>query len=527
MMRRFHPAMWAPVVLVLALGFGLLLSTPALVAADVEEDVEELLDRVDELELKTAKDKISFFGDFRVKYDWLKWQIPAYQQLVGLDFSNPSFPQGIPVAMPVPAQEIENNEAWSARLRIKLDAKISDEVHFTGRLNMNRAFGGSSVPIFNGFPNTVLNDFNSTAIPTDDNLRVERAAFTWSPEGFPLFLTAGRQAATGGPPSELREDRVRQGTPGALMIDAQIDGFMLGFRLREIGLPDEAIFRFCYGTGFEAGFGSGGAVANTRVNVFVMNASDPNPQNWNLMTIPMTIGDLEDSKVMGGCGETPLPFMPGKSLLSFGYFRMQNMTDIPSGWTRSFPNGMSTQPQFVTATTNLGDMDLYGLCFQNTLDLDGYELDYFGSWAANKSHPDAGTASLYGFGPLLGSDTEENTGMSYYVGARGDVPPTGGKIGVEFNHGDENWFSYTPAADDINQKLAVRGDVFEVYYIQPLTEGLNWRVGYQGYKYTHAFSGWHIAPQPLENYALDQQPLLPYAFPDEIQSLYSVLDLDF
>ncbi|NNE42871.1 MAG: DUF3373 family protein, partial [Gemmatimonadetes bacterium] len=115
----------------------------------------------------------------------------------------------------------------------------------------------------------------------------------------------------------------------------------------------------------------------------------------------------------------------------------------------------------------------------------------------------------------------------YYVGARGDVPPTGGKLGVEFNHGDENWFSYTPAADDINQKLATRGDVFEIYYIQPLTEGLHWRVGWQGYSYTHAFSGWHISPQPIENYDLGQQPLLPYAFPDEIQSAYSVLDLTF
>ncbi|NNE45018.1 MAG: DUF3373 family protein, partial [Gemmatimonadetes bacterium] len=398
-MKRLHSRAPSTATWFLVMACSLLLLAPAVATADVEEDVEELLERVDELELKTAKSKISVFGDFRVKYDWLKWKIPAYQQMVGLDFSNPGVPQGIPVAMPVPAQELENNEAWSARLRLKLDAKVSDDVHFTGRLNMNRAFGGSSVPIFNGFPNTVLNDFNSVAVPTDDDLRVERAAFTWSPDYVPLFLTAGRQAATGGPPRNFREDRVRQGTPGAMMIDAQIDGFMLGLRLAElgIGMPDDSSLRLCYGTGFEAGFGSGGAVASTRVNVFVMNASDPDPNNWALMTIPMEVGQLEDSKVIGGCGETSLPFMPGKSLLTFGFFRMQSMTDIPSGWTRAFPNGLVTQPQFVTATTNLGDMDLYGACFQNTVDLDGYELDYFASWAANKSHPEAGTASLYGF----------------------------------------------------------------------------------------------------------------------------------
>ena len=79
-----------------------LLVVPATAGADVEEDVEELMDRVDELELQTSKDRVSIFGDFRVKYDWLKWKIPAYQQMVGLDFSDTNFPMGIPVAMPVP-----------------------------------------------------------------------------------------------------------------------------------------------------------------------------------------------------------------------------------------------------------------------------------------------------------------------------------------------------------------------------------------------------------------------------------------
>jgi len=51
----------------LAVVIGLML--PATLFADVEEDVEELMDHVDELELKTINDRISFFGDFRVRYD--------------------------------------------------------------------------------------------------------------------------------------------------------------------------------------------------------------------------------------------------------------------------------------------------------------------------------------------------------------------------------------------------------------------------------------------------------------------------
>lgn len=85
---------------------------PATVSADVEDDVEELIERVDDLELKTSKNKISFFGDFRVRYDYMKWHIPAYNQFMGMNFTDPMNP--VPVYMPVAAQDLENSEAWSA-----------------------------------------------------------------------------------------------------------------------------------------------------------------------------------------------------------------------------------------------------------------------------------------------------------------------------------------------------------------------------------------------------------------------------
>ena len=493
------------------------LSLPAM--ADTEDDIDEIMDRLDALELSTAKNKVSFFGDFRVRYDYTKWHVGDYSQFMGMDFSDPMNP--VPVYMPVPSQDLENTEAYSARLRLKMDARIGESLHFTGRLNMHRGFGASNIPLFNGFPNTVLTAYNSTAVPTDNLLRVERAAFTWDPDFVPLFLTAGRQAATGGPPRELREGLVRQGTPGALMIDAEIDGFMLG-----VHLPNESVARICYGTGFEAGFGPGGSTGQTVVTTYVPDVTDPS--NPRLVAMPNFIGGLKDSKVLGGCAETSIPPIPGTTMLSAGYFRMMNMTDIPYGRTRSFPNPFNTDEQTVTATANLGDMDLYGLCFQHNLDLQGYELDWFVSVAGNTSHPDAGTASAYGFGSLLGNSMESQSGNAYFVGVRGDIPPTRGKLGFEYNHGSKNWFSYIPAADDINSKLATRGSVFEGYYIQPLDlAGLNLRVGYQYYDYDYAFSGWHISPAPIDYFKLDENPSSPYPYPDEIQNLYVVLDLNF
>ena len=498
MKAGFKSLVWLTVLMLMSIGiFGV-------AAADVEEDIEDLNDRIDALELKTAKNKVSFFGDFRVKYDYLKYEYPEYYQYMGGDPMDPaSYAQ-------MPASELSNDEAWSARLRLKIDARPTRELHFTGRLNMHTAYGGSRVPIFNGFPNTVAFGANSTSYPSDNTLRVERAAFTYDPDEMPLFFTFGRQASTNGPPRELREDRVRQGTPGALMIDAEIDGVMLGIHLDELGLPEGSNWRFCYGTGFESGFGSGGNVAQAMVNT---------PGG------PMAISGLNDTKVAGFCFETNIPAIPGKTLFSGGYFRLIDLTDIATGYTRNFPDGTNSDPQLVTSTRNLGDMDLYGACFQH----EHKGFSWFGSVAFNKSHPDVGAASMYGFGSLLGNPSESESGMAYYVGSQIPISAINAKVGIEYNHGDATWFSFTHAADDYSMsKLATRGSVIEAYYIQQIEKKFNFRAGIQIYTYDYAFSGWHIAPGPIEQmFDLANTPSLAYAFPDKATNIYAILDMDF
>jgi hypothetical protein len=482
---------------------------PAVFAQDeipeeLQDELDDLNDRLDALEIKTAKDKVSFFGDFRVMYNYLKYDYADYYQYTGGD---PMDPMNY---APVEAFSLTNGEAWSARLRLKLDAKPTDEIHFTGRLVMHHLYGGGDVQIFNGFPNTVANGFNTTAFPGDNIIRVERAAFTYSPNEIPLFFTLGRQAATGGPPRELREDRVRQATPGALMIDAEIDGIMLGFKMDELlKMPADSKLRLCYGTGYESSFGAGGRVKQTMVNT---------PAG------PTLISGLKDSKVAGGCLDTSIPPIPGNTLLMVGYFRMLNMTDIATGYTRSFPDPMNSDPQLLTATRNLGDMDLYGLCFQHEIN----DWAWFASVAGNTSRPTSGAMSAYGFGGLLGDTEESQSGYSVYIGGRAPIEPINGKLGLEWNYGSKNWFSYTPAGDDFAMpKLATRGNVFEGYYIQALGKKMNLRFGVQAYQYDYAFSGWHISPAPIDNFKLDATPAMAYPFPDKVLNGYAMVDVNF
>jgi len=467
-----------------------LLFLPAGIYAD--DDMEELEEKVSELELKVSKMKLFFGGDFRVRYDYTKWGINEYVQPF-FDGENMDF-------MQMPGQTWTIPQSYSWRLRLKFGADITDNLHFFGRLNAYRLFGGADVPIFNGTPESVHNSFNSTRIPTDNIVRVERAYFTWEPRRTPIILTLGRQASTDGPPRQVKLDTVRQGTPIAILIDAEIDGLMLGFKLDDWGLPDGSRWRICYGIGFEGGFGSGG---NTN-SYYVIN--------------PMgvgRVGGLDDAKVLGTCLDIPYDVRFTEMNFCFGYFRLMDLTDIPYGMTRNFPDPFDNNPQNVTATENLGDMDLVGFSFTHDVDW----LTYFVSMGYNRSHPN-GNVSQYGFGGLLGNPDESESGYAVFLGASVPLRVIPAQLGLEYNHGSKNWWSYTPAADDISNKLGARGNVVELYFNYHFDKNILLRTGYVNYTYDYAFSGWQIAPAPLDFFNLDNNPVMPYPFPKNVDNFY-------
>ncbi len=88
---------------------------------------------------------------------------------------------------------------------------------------------------------------------------------------------------------------------------------------------------------------------------------------------------------------------------------------------------------------------------------------------------------------MLGSN-DDKTGVSYWVGVNMPAVVTDdGTFGLEYNHGTKYWRPFTYAEDTmIGSKMAVRGDAYEAYYIQPLMKGFSAEVRYTyfDYKYT-------------------------------------------
>jgi hypothetical protein len=510
----------------------------------VREELDELWEYIDELEerlvdeeKKSAWDRVHFYGDFRVRYAYEYWKLPAQSNF-------PTFTDFVKIGTPelagdtirdiiaflfanqLPLQSrdpftLANDQSFQLRFRLKMKAEVTPRIHFQGRLKVLSDFGAGIVdPIFNGSPNTVFYSFNAANIPSDTVVRLERAYVTWLINKTPLVLTIGRQASTEGPPRHMREDRVRQGTPPANLIDAEVDGIMLGWKMHKTfeSLPPTTV-RVCYGLGYEAGFGGGGRVQKSTVNTGLFRF--------------VAVDGMKDMTVLGGCADTKLPFLSENSLLSLAYFRGMNITDIASGITVNFPDPWSSNQQRVTATQNLGDIDLLGFVLMS----ENLGFEWFASFGMNMFHPN-GKVSKYGFGSLgnndpkfaeqLGSDPNEDpsrdrTGYSFWVGIRVPVQALRGKLGLEYNYGSKYWFSFTQAADDINNKIATRGYVFEPYYLLNVHKNVVARFGYQYYRYNYSLSGWQLGtPTPVEDGGVYFYPT-----PKEIHNAYLQIEFRF
>ena len=404
-----------------------------------------------------------YFTD-NLTFDWLKEQVGMLP---------PEMMQGLmQYLLPhtyTPAYDFDNSLLYTSRLRLNINANVYKNVSFTGRLSMYKTWGDSTgVQIFNGQSNSMNIDGNTVGVPNSDILRVERAYFDWKNiGGAPIYLSIGRRPSTGGPPLHYRQGEPRQGTPMGSLIDFQFDGITFGWHIN-----DYSTVRLCYGLGYESGFGNGVLTpTSTLDDVWFFGL------NWDIyktddMLIQTTIArgfDLTDG--FGGLISMPVNPVTGA------------------------PIGAPIVMRF-TPSANLGDMDIAGILLTRH---DG-PVDWFVNFNYNKSHPDNVTTPFGGLFSDPFETPESHTGNMWYVGAKFNFNEDRTAIGLEYNHGSEYWFNFTPAQDDlIGAKTATRGDVFEIYLLHEINRHFQFKLDYIDYNYDYSGSGWHMgAPKPLD-----------------------------
>ena len=502
--------------------------------SDVAAQLKELDNRVSQTERSQAIDRVKFTGDYRFEAHTIRGTVPAhydgmaFQNLVVktmfampilgrppasvaeinntvnghyadyLNFTNnltfatlqkgmASFPAAMQqqlfgMLMPstfVPSYSANTPDLFTNRLRLKFDAQVSDNISFTGRLSMYKAFGDSTgVQVFNGQPNTMNIDGTTAGVPNSDQLRVDRAYFSWNKiGGSKLYLSIGRRPSTEGPPMNYRQDELRGGTPSGALIDYQFDGITLGYAFSE-----NMIWRLCWGVGYQAGFGNG-----------------------NLLKLPQD--RLKDTQFLGANLDL---WTTEKTLVQATYAHAFNVTDGFDGLMVLPTNPLTGDPvnapvvMRYTPSANLGGIHMFGMNFTRK----AAAFDLYLSGNLSSTRPNGKTTP---FGGLMSDPFEtpvNRTGYMGYAGIRYNFPnDERTKLGFEFNHGSKYWFNFAQASDDIiAPKTNTRGNVVEAYLTHRINDHFIFKGDFIKYLYTYSGSGWHLgAPK-----ALDSTPILGF-----------------
>jgi hypothetical protein len=388
----------------------------------------------------------------------------------------------------VPSYKNDNNILYTNRLRLKIDAKVADNISFSGRLSMYKTFGDSTgVQVFDGQPNTFNIDGTTVGVPNSDQLRVERAYFSWNHiGGSKFYLSIGRRPSTDGPPMNYRHDEPRGGTPTGTLIDYQFDGITVGYSPN-----DEMTWRICYGLGYESGFGNG-----------------------SLLKMPQD--RLKDVHFLGLNLDL---FNSETTLIQATYAHAFDVTDGFNGLLVLPTNPLTGDPvpapvvMRYTPSANLGGINLFGV----TVTRRQGPVDLYVSGNYSGTRPNGKTTP---FGGLMSDPFEtpvDRNGYMVLVGGRVNFPNDDRtKLGFEYNHGSQYWFNFAQAEDDIiAPKTNTRGNVYEAYLTHRISDRFVFKADYMYYDYNYSGSGWHVGAPKL----LSSTPLLGFPTYDSAHKL--------
>ena len=426
-----------------------MLALSPIVAAEksLQQQIDELSDRVDYNELQATLNKVKFGLDFNTSMNNF--------------FVNNN------------GNSSTQANKWLMGLYLNMNADITKYAKFTGRLAMTKAFGDQSwMPA------------SSSIIPIDAGKGVGGGSAVYVERAYvDLFLgnywalTVGRLPGTEGPGYNLRNGAARMSTYPALLANALGDGGVITFKPYT-----DAALRVGFAKVYQPLYKTENSGAGS---IFSENGAY----------------SQADMNLMFATFETPfLPKSAGKSLAMLSYAYVSNYS-LP---TAALKTGLQAQPGGnmlvgqlpASDSTNLGDIAYTNLHLES-YNLLGSGFNWFASFSwANATRREnflGASTSTHGSGIF-----DPASSYALHVGARYDFG-SHFKLGYEYFHGSKNWygFSRVSANDPLNIRNT-RGDVHDVYAIFQLDQFQFFRLSY-----THLKRNYETPDSPSAPIATD------------------------
>ena len=423
------------------------------------EDIEENTPILESVEKKSILDKINFSPELTLRFDKLNYKSA---QIEGENTEIYSPDDSLNGLQRRDEYSKDFDIASSIRFRLNMDMNIDDNANFHGRLvYMNSTQANQRLCILS---RDIKSADSSSAFDVDRAYvdytpnKDSKHAFTFS---FGLLPTAG------GTPMQFAQNKKRNSMFPALVFDMNTYGLIATQKLSNDTYA-RAILAKAY---------------TMRANFYPYQCNRENIDNAN---------------IIGLYSDTKFNFL-GKSILTFGVNMLHDFKahpymgpDVGSGDSHilgdilTFGVGLDIQ--------EVADSDLT-LFFHTALSnphgngaVDDYQI------ANDGNVTDGLTASgITGFseadyvkGEMLTDD-----GYSAYIGAKYDFSNTL-NIGAEFNYGSKYWFSATQGAEDMYNKLAIRGHATELYGMWRFHKNIYSKLGYISMHEEYTGSGWHF-----------------------------------
>lgn len=415
----------------------------------------------------------------------------------------------------------------------------SKNLIFRGKLSFNKAYGANPTNTATNFPQRGYGfdtfDWVLNENLLDDKIRLKEAYWLYMSEG--LFgslvdwsLSFGRRPSTNGFLISLREGD-EPSSPLGHNINVEFDGASFKLGLEKVSGISGMYWKACFGRGLtnarsrfnmDGGFNSLGDYTedkNTLKNIdlagFIFSAYDDG--QYKVMTtwyrgfdVPGFVmadanmfTDAQNNSGMISMDEGEMMFNPK--------LQMQNMGDIDGGALSILVDGVGEGISDFFDETKLfasfgfsktypdNKISSLSSAMQNQVIQDGSVTNM--QDGLNRQISQAITDGLAkeqvlagmeqqmaGVEGMLGSN-DDKIGTSYWFGMQIPAVITDeGIIGMEYNHGSKYWRPFTYGEDTLaGSKLAVRGDAYEIYYIQPLTEAFSMQLRYT--KLTYDYTG--------------------------------------
>ena len=457
------------------------------------ENIEKKLDNVSktatQAKTQSAGDNIKWDIDFRTQGDNIQYKLAD-------------------------GTKAKNDALLTNRLWLGAKYKADDNSSFFGKLSYNKAFGDTADHSqSNTNPGYANFDWVTNENATDNTVKVKEAYWLYNQQKLfgadvPWGASVGRRPSTDGLPTNIKNDQ-KENSPLSHVVDVEFDGFSIKFDTQAVTGLTGSWFKICGGRGLTN--------ATPRFDMSGTSYAEDDSKNVDIDMLGFIAVPYDNGQY-----SVHMNYAKAWNLIGFEQNEMNAFGAVSKGYTPSSMNTymqthnqsdlVSIAPQdmlgyqyaYAPGFKDVGDIQFATILFK-TEGIGNGISDYldntkaFASFAASKTDPNEK-------GMLGSGDSEVGTSIWLGVNAPCPILPDSAKIGFEWNKGSKYWRSMTYGEDTYaGSKIATRGQAWEVYRTQKLTNALSFGVSYvlMQYDYTGSNSFFGADGKPYDINSLE------------------------